>query len=451
MGTKFVYAFSEGSASMKDLLGGKGAGLAEMVNIGLPVPQGITVTTQACMDYYKNGEKISDEIKDQIFEYLKKLENLTGKKFGGDKAPLLISARSGAKISMPGMMDTILNLGLNPVTVEALAHETENRRFAYDSYRRFIMMFSDVALNVDRNLFENELEKIKHEKGYRYDTELTEDDLVKLCATYKKIYKSKVNADFPDEPTEQLMVAVEAVFKSWNNHRAITYRKLNGIPHTIGTAVNIQAMVYGNMGDDSGTGVAFTRNPATGEKKVFGEYLINAQGEDVVAGIRTPEPIDRLKTDMPKIYEQFIKYAAVLESHFKDMQDIEFTIENGKLYFLQTRTGKRTAAAALQAAVDMVDEGLIDKKTAILRIDAASLTQLMYPAFTEKAVKTADVLVKGLPASRERQRARSIFPPQRQKNMPKTARMLYWSEKRRPLKILTALTKRKALLPLMAA
>lgn len=399
MSTKFVYAFSEGDATKKDLLGGKGAGLAEMVNIGLPVPPGITVTTQACMDYYKKGEEISEEIKKQIFVYLEKLEDLTGKKFGGDKNPLLVSARSGAKISMPGMMDTILNLGLNSVTVEALAKETNNRRFAFDSYRRFIMMFSDVALNIDRNLFENELDKIKHEKRYDYDTQLTEDDLVELCGVYKGIYKDKIKKDFPDDPKEQLMVAVEAVFKSWNNHRAITYRKLNSIPHTIGTAVNIQAMVYGNMGNDSGTGVAFTRNPATGEKKVFGEYLINAQGEDVVAGIRTPEPMERLKTDMPNIYNQFIECAAILEAHFKDMQDIEFTIENGKLYFLQTRNGKRTAAAALQAAVDMVNEGLIDKETALLRIDAASLTQLMYPAFTENAIKKAELLVKGLPAS----------------------------------------------------
>ncbi len=399
MSVKFVYAFSEGSAPMKDLLGGKGAGLAEMVNIGLPVPQGITVTTHACMDYYENGEKISDEIKNQIFEYLKKLESITGKKFGGEKNPLLVSARSGASVSMPGMMDTILNLGLNAVTVEALVRETHDRRFSYDSYRRFIMMFSDVAMNIDRNLFENELDKIKSAKGYRYDTELTEEDLVGLCDTYKAIYKKKIGADFPQDPAEQLMAAVEAVFKSWNNYRAITYRKLNNIPHTIGTAVNIQAMVYGNMGDDSGTGVAFTRNPATGEKKIFGEYLINAQGEDVVAGIRTPEPIDRLKTDMPAIYDQFVKYADVLEAHFKDMQDIEFTIEKGKLYFLQTRSGKRTAAAALQVAVDMVNEGLIDKNAALLRIDAASLTQLMYPAFTESAVKSGQALVKGLPAS----------------------------------------------------
>ena len=277
------------------------------------------------MDYYSNGEVISDEIRDQIFEYLKNLEKVTGKTFGGNKNPLLVSARSGAKISMPGMMDTILNLGLNPVTVEVLAKETGNRRFAYDSYRRFIMMLSDVAIGIDRNLFEDEMDKIKAEKGYSNDIDMKEDDLIRLCKIYKDIYKEHTGNDFPDDPKEQLMIAVKAVFKSWNNHRAISYRKLNNIPHDIGTAVNIQEMVYGNMGDDSGTGVAFTRNPATGEKKVFGEYLINAQGEDVVAGIRTPSPLEQLKTDMPEIYDQFIKYANMLENHFKDMQDIEFT------------------------------------------------------------------------------------------------------------------------------
>ena len=398
MAVKFVYSFAEGDASQKDLLGGKGANLAEMTNIGLPVPQGITVTTQACINYYTCGEKISDDIKTQIFEYLEKLEKITEKGFGSDQNPLLVSVRSGAKISMPGMMDTILNLGLNDITVAAIAAKTGNERFAYDSYRRFIMMFSDVALDIDKELFEHELDKIKTDKGYKSDTELTVDDLKALVATYKVIFKDNKGYDFPTEPKEQLMVAVEAIFKSWNNQRAITYRKLNGISDDLGTAVNIQSMVYGNMGNTSGTGVAFTRNPATGEKKVYGEYLINAQGEDVVAGIRTPEPIAKLEEDMPENYAQFIKCAGILENHYKDMQDIEFTIEEGKLYFLQTRSGKRTASAAIKVAVDLVSEGLIDKETALLRIEPNSINQLLYPTFDDKVLSGLTPLAKGLPA-----------------------------------------------------
>ena len=399
MSTKYVYSFEEGNASQKDLLGGKGAGLAEMTSIGLPVPQGITITTEACTKYYESGAKIPEEMQTEIFDYLKKLEVKMNKKFNGEDNPLLVSVRSGAKISMPGMMDTILNLGLNDITVEALAEKTGNTRFAYDSYRRFIMMFSDVALGIEKKLFENELDKVKEEKNYKIDTELTTDDLKLLVKKYKEIFKEKKGYEFPNDPNEQLMIAVDAIFKSWNNPRAITYRRLNGIPHDMGTAVNIQSMVYGNMGNTSGTGVAFTRNPATGEKAVYGEYLINAQGEDVVAGIRTPEPIDRLQKDMPDIYNEFIKSAAILESHYKDMQDIEFTIEEGKLYLLQTRTGKRTAHAALKVAVDLVEENLIDKETALMRIDPISLNQLLYPTFDEKILDTMEPLATGLPAS----------------------------------------------------
>ncbi len=399
MSTKYVYSFEEGNGSQKALLGGKGAGLAEMTNIGLPVPPGITVTTEACLEYYNCGEKISNEIESQIFDYLHKLEVKTNKKFGGDQNPLLVSVRSGAKFSMPGMMDTILNLGLNPVTVEALAKRTGNARFAYDSYRRFIMMLSDVALGIDRNLFEDELDKVKEEKSYKIDTELTEEDLKSLVKKYKEIFKANKGYDFPDDPNVQLMIAVDAIFKSWNNARAITYRKLNNISHDLGTAVNIQSMVYGNMGNTSGTGVAFSRNPATGEKVIYGEYLINAQGEDVVAGIRTPAPISKLKDEMPKAYDQFIKSAEILEKHYADMQDIEFTIEDGTLYFLQTRAGKRTAHAALRVAVSLVEEKLIDKETALLRIDANSLNQLLYPTFNAAVLKTLTPLATGLPAS----------------------------------------------------
>lgn len=399
MTKKYVYSFDEGSAQQRDLLGGKGANLAEMTNIGLPVPQGITITTEACINYYTCGEKISDEIKEQTFKYLKLLEERTQKKLGDAQNPLLVSVRSGASISMPGMMDTILNLGLNPVTVEAVCKKTNNPRFAYDSYRRFIMMFSDVAIGIDRTLFDKELDLIKEKNNYTYDTELTTEDLKGLVVTYKEIFKKEMGYDFPDDPYDQLMVAIEAIFKSWNNPRAITYRKLNNISHDLGTAVNIQSMVFGNMGNTSGTGVAFTRNPATGEKGVFGEYLINAQGEDVVAGIRTPEPITRLEHDMPEIYKQFVEITQILEKHYADMQDMEFTIEEGKFYMLQTRAGKRTAPAALKIAVDLVNEGLIDKETAVMRVDASSLTQLLCPTFDDKALNSSEAVASGLPAS----------------------------------------------------
>lgn len=399
MTKKYVYSFDEGSAQQRDLLGGKGANLAEMTNIGLPVPQGITITTEACINYYTCGEKISDEIKEQTFKYLKLLEERTQKKLGDAQNPLLVSVRSGASISMPGMMDTILNLGLNPVTVEAVCKKTNNPRFAYDSYRRFIMMFSDVAIGIDRTLFDKELDLIKEKNNYTYDTELTTEDLKGLVVTYKEIFKKEMGYDFPDDPYDQLMVAIEAIFKSWNNPRAITYRKLNNISHDLGTAVNIQSMVFGNMGNTSGTGVAFTRNPATGEKGVFGEYLINAQGEDVVAGIRTPEPITRLEQNMPEIYKQFVEITQILEKHYADMQDMEFTIEEGKFYMLQTRAGKRTAPAALKIAVDLVNEGLIDKETAVMRVDASSLTQLLCPTFDDKALDSAEAVATGLPAS----------------------------------------------------
>ncbi|MDR2519704.1 MAG: pyruvate, phosphate dikinase [Eubacteriaceae bacterium] len=399
MAKKYVYSFQEANGLSHDLLGGKGAGLAEMTGIGLPVPQGITVTTEACTLYYENGESVSEEIKEQIFSKLRDLEKTTGKEFGGAHNPLLVSVRSGAKISMPGMMDTILNLGLNPTSVEALSQKTGNPRFAYDSYRRFIMMFSDVAIGIDKNKFEDELERAKEKKGVKDDTELDESDLKGLVETYKKIFLDQQGNAFPDDPNDQLMVAVEAIFKSWNNARAITYRKLNGIPDDLGTAVNIQSMVYGNMGSTSGTGVAFTRNPGNGDKAVFGEYLINAQGEDVVAGIRTPQSIDRLKVDLPEIYSQFMECANILENNYKDMQDIEFTIEEGKLYFLQTRSGKRTAHAALKVAVDLVAEGKIDKETALLRIDASSINQLLYPQFDPDALSKTSPVAAGLPAS----------------------------------------------------
>ncbi|MCR2032338.1 pyruvate, phosphate dikinase [Anaerofustis stercorihominis] len=396
---KFVYAFKEGDASQRDLLGGKGANLAEMTNIGLPVPQGITITTEACIDYYKTGCEIDKEIVDQIYQKLAELEQITGKKFGGTDNPLLVSVRSGAKISMPGMLDTILNLGLNDVTVEALAKKTGNERFAYDSYRRFIQMFCDVALGMNRNLFEDILESRKKQQGYKYDTELTAFDLKQIVKQYKDLFLDQKGYKFPDDPREQLMAAVEAIFKSWNNPRAIAYRKLNDIPNRIGTAVNVQSMVYGNMGQTSGTGVAFTRNPATGENKIFGEFLMNAQGEDVVAGIRTPQHIETLNDVMPEVYEQFVNACNLLENHYLDMQDIEFTIEEGKLYFLQTRSGKRTAQASLKVAVDMEEEGLITKEEALLRLDPTTLNQLLHRGFDPEELAKAIPLTNGLPAS----------------------------------------------------
>lgn len=399
MSKKWVYLFKEGSASQKSLLGGKGANLSEMTNIGLPVPPGLTVTTEACTEFYDQGKILTDEIISQIKENLQLLEEQTGKKFGDAKNPLLVSVRSGAAVSMPGMMDTILNLGLNDNTVEGIANITGNMRFAYDSYRRFIQMFGDVVLEIPKYRFDNALDDVKEKNGYKYDTELTSDDLKQLVQEFKKIYLEATKTDFPQTPEEQLLMAVEAVFKSWNNQRAITYRNLYDIPHNIGTAVNVQSMVFGNMGDTSGTGVAFTRNPSTGEKKVFGEFLINAQGEDVVAGIRTPLIIDKLNDVMPEIYKEFMDAAHTLEQHYKDMQDIEFTIEQGKLYFLQTRSGKRTAEAALRAAVEMVGEGLIDKKQAVMRVDPRSLDQVLHPKFDPEELKKSTPIAKGLPAS----------------------------------------------------
>ncbi|MDO6354462.1 pyruvate, phosphate dikinase [Caloramator sp. CAR-1] len=396
---KYVYLFHEGNASMKNLLGGKGANLAEMTNIGLPVPPGFTVTTEACTRYYEDGQKIADEIVEEIFETLHKLENITGKKFGDPSNPLLVSVRSGARASMPGMMDTILNLGLNDETVEGIAKLTNNERFAYDSYRRFITMFSDVVMQIDKNKFEHILDQVKEENGAKFDTDLTAENLKEVVRRFKELYRNEKGEDFPQDPKMQLLEAVKAVFRSWNNPRAIVYRRLNDIPSDWGTAVNVQTMVFGNMGETSGTGVAFTRNPATGENKIFGEFLLNAQGEDVVAGIRTPQSIDQLKELMPEVYAEFERIAHLLEKHYKDMQDMEFTIEQGKLYFLQTRNGKRTAQAALKIAVDLVEEGLITKEEAMLKVDAKQLDQLLHPMFDQAELKAAKPIAKGLPAS----------------------------------------------------
>lgn len=396
---KWVYAFEEGSASMKNLLGGKGSNLAEMTNLGLPIPQGFTVTTEACTDYYRNGQTISKEVEDQIFKALADLEEKQNKKFGDALNPLLVSVRSGARASMPGMMDTILNLGLNDISVEGFAKKSNNPRFAYDSYRRFIQMFSDVVMEIPKTFFERILDEVKARKNVTFDTELTAEDLQEIIRLYKSIYKEKMGSEFPQEPNVQLMEAIKAVFRSWDNERAIIYRRMNDIPGDWGTAVNVQAMVFGNMGDTSGTGVAFTRNPSTGEKGIYGEYLINAQGEDVVAGIRTPQPISKLKEEIPECYEQFMKIANTLEQHYRDMQDMEFTIEERKLYFLQTRNGKRTAFAALQIACDLLDEGTITEKEAVLRIEAKALDQLLHPTFDPKALKEGEVIGQALPAS----------------------------------------------------
>lgn len=399
MSKKFVYMFSEGAASMKNLLGGKGANLAEMTKLGLPIPQGFTVSTEACTDYYEKGKVISEDIESQIEEALKKVEEINNKKFGDTANPLLVSVRSGARVSMPGMMDTILNLGLNDVAVEGFAKATDNPRFAYDSYRRFIQMFSDVVMGVAKSKFERVLDEIKEAKGFEFDTELTADDLKDVVTRFKALYKEELGQDFPQDPKDQLMEAVTAVFRSWDNPRAIVYRRMNDIPGSWGTAVNVQTMVFGNMGDASGTGVAFTRNPATGEAGIYGEYLINAQGEDVVAGIRTPQPIKKLEDDMPEVYKEFMDIATNLENHYKDMQDMEFTIENKKLYFLQTRNGKRTAAAALKIAVDLVAEGLLTEEEALMKVDPKQLDQLLHPMFDASALKAAQVVAKGLPAS----------------------------------------------------
>ena len=397
--TKFVYSFSEGNKDMRELLGGKGANLAEMTNIGLPVPRGFTVTTEACNQYYADGEKISETVEKEIFEKLAELESITGKKLGDLKNPLLVSVRSGSRASMPGMMDTVLNLGLNDEVAKGFAEETKNPRFIYDSYRRFIMMFADVVKGYPKNSFDKMLDDMKHERGVHQDTELTAEDMMELTERFKNIYKELSGVDFPQDPKVQLLEAVKAVFRSWNNERAIIYRRMNDIPSSWGTAVNVQEMVYGNRGDDCGTGVAFTRNPATGEKKLFGEYLINAQGEDVVAGIRTPQPIETLKEVMPEVYEEFDRIAHILENHYKDMQDMEFTIENGKLFMLQTRNGKRTAQAALKVAVDMVEEGMLTKEEAILKVEPKQLDQLLHPTFDAESLKTGKVIARGLAAS----------------------------------------------------
>ncbi|NMM61936.1 pyruvate, phosphate dikinase [Clostridium sp. P21] len=396
---KYVYLFNEGNAAMRNLLGGKGANLAEMTNLGIPVPQGFTVSTEACTKYYEDGRKLNDNIIAQVYEALSVMEEKTNKKFGNVENPLLVSVRSGARVSMPGMMDTILNLGLNDDTVEGVSKLTNNERFAYDSYRRFIQMFSDVVMGIEKRKFEDVLDKAKENKGAKFDTDLSASDLKDVVKNFKAIYQKEMGRPFPQDPKEQLIEAITAVFRSWDNPRANVYRRLNDIPGDWGTAVNVQSMVFGNMGETSGTGVAFTRNPATGEKLIFGEYLINAQGEDVVAGIRTPQPIAKLKEDLPECYDQFMNIAQRLENHYKDMQDMEFTIEQGKLYFLQTRNGKRTAQAALKVAVDMVNEGLITKQEALLKVDPKQLDALLHPNFDQVEMKNARVIAKGLPAS----------------------------------------------------
>ena len=399
MSEKYVYLFSEGNEKMKNLLGGKGANLGQMTSLGMPVPQGFTVTTEACTRYYDDGKKIADSIINEIREGVKKMEEIAGKKFGDPTNPLLVSVRSGARASMPGMMDTILNLGINDVVVEGLAKLTNNPRFAYDSYRRFIQMFADVVMEVPKKNFEVIIDKMKEERGIELDTDFTADDMKEMVERFKVYYREQKGSDFPTEPEVQLLESVQAVFRSWDNPRANVYRRMNDIPYSWGTAVNVQAMVFGNSGDNSGTGVAFTRDPSTGEAALYGEYLINAQGEDVVAGIRTPNHISELAKDMPEVYKQFAEIADRLEKHYKDMQDMEFTIENGKLYMLQTRNGKRTAAAALQIAVDLVKEGMIDEEEAVMRVDPKQLDSLLHPQFDDKAIKSANVIAKGLAAS----------------------------------------------------
>ena len=399
MSHKYVYLFSEGNGNMRELLGGKGANLAEMTNLGMPVPQGFTITTEACTRYYEDGQAIAPEIQEQILEYIVKMEEITGKKFGDHENPLLVSVRSGARASMPGMMDTILNLGLNEEVVQVMAEKSGNPRWAYDCYRRFIQMYSDVVMEVGKKYFEELIDEMKHARGVTQDVELTADDLKELAEQFKAEYKEKVGADFPTDPKEQLMGAVNAVFRSWNNPRANVYRRMNDIPSSWGTAVNVQAMVFGNMGDNCGTGVAFSRNPATGEKKIMGEFLVNAQGEDVVAGVRTPMPISQMAEKFPEAYIRFEAAAKALEDHYHDMQDMEFTVENGKLYMLQTRNGKRTATAALKIACDLVDEGQITEQQAVLMIDARNLDSLLHPQFDPEALKNASPVGTALPAS----------------------------------------------------
>ena len=399
MNHKYVYLFTEGNGSMRELLGGKGANLAEMTNIGLPVPQGFTISTEACTKYYEDGRKINEDIQAQIMEHVAKLEAITGKKFGDKENPLLVSVRSGARASMPGMMDTILNLGLNEDVVEVLSAKSGNPRWAWDCYRRFIQMYSDVVMEVGKKYFEAQIDQMKEKKGVKLDTELTAEDLKELAGQFKAEYKNKLGTDFPSDPVEQLMGAVKAVFRSWDNPRANVYRRENDIPYSWGTAVNVQSMAFGNMGDDCGTGVAFTRNPATGEKKLFGEFLTNAQGEDVVAGVRTPMPISEMADKFPEAFEQFQKVCQILENHYRDMQDMEFTVENGKLYMLQTRNGKRTAPAALKIACDLVDEGMIDEKKAVAMIEPRTLDTLLHPQFDAAALKAAAPVSKALAAS----------------------------------------------------
>ena len=396
---KYVYMFPEGNGKMRELLGGKGANLAEMTGLGMPVPQGFTITTEACTRYYEDGKTIYPDIQDQILEYLDKLEKTTGKTLGDPERPLLVSVRSGARASMPGMMDTILNLGMNDEICEAVAKLTNNPRFARDSYRRFIQMFSDVVMELPKSTFEQFIDQVKDKKGVKMDNELDADDMSELIVLFKDHYKKSLGEDFPQDPKKQLMEAVRAVFRSWDNPRANTYRRMNDIPHSWGTAVNVQSMVFGNMGETSGTGVAFTRNPATGEKKLYGEFLMNAQGEDVVAGIRTPQPISALADTMPEVYQQFVDISSRLEKHYGDMQDMEFTIENGKLYMLQTRNGKRTAQAALKVAVDLVDEGVCTKEQAVMKVEAKQLDALLHPTFDPAALKAATPITTGLPAS----------------------------------------------------
>ncbi|MGE4378610.1 MAG: pyruvate, phosphate dikinase [Candidatus Izemoplasmatales bacterium] len=417
--TKFVYLFKEADASMRNLLGGKGANLAEMTKLGMPVPQGFTVSTEACTQYYKDGRRINDAIVEQIYDALKATEKIAGKKFGDNENPFLVSVRSGARASMPGMMDTILNLGLNDVAVEGLAKLTNNPRFAYDSYRRFITMFSDVVMEISKSNFEEIFDAKKEELGIEEDTLLTAEDLKEIVVGFKAKYKEIKGEEFPQDPRVQLISAVEAVFRSWDNPRANVYRRLNNIPYEWGTAVNVQAMVFGNMGEDSGTGVAFTRNPSTGENEFYGEYLFNAQGEDVVAGIRTPKPISELEKDNPEIYKQFREISHKLEQHYKDMQDMEFTIEKGKLYMLQTRNGKRTAQAALKIAIDMVEEGLITEKEAVLKVDPAQLDSLLHPQFNPESLKNATIIAKGLNASPGAATGRAVFTAERAAEMAK--------------------------------
>ncbi len=429
---KYVYDFAEGNASMRSLLGGKGANLAEMTGLGLPVPQGFTITTEACTQYYEDGETINDEIRSQILDHIARLEATTGKRFGDAENPLLVSVRSGSRASMPGMMDTVLNLGLNPTVVETFAKKTGNPRFAYDSYRRFIQMYSDVVMEVGKAYFEKLIDEMKESRGVKLDTELTADDLKELAEQFKAEYKAKIGSDFPTDPIEQLFGAIKAVFRSWDNPRAVYYRRMNDIPSSWGTAVNVQSMVFGNLGDTSGTGVAFSRNPSTGEPGLFGEYLMNAQGEDVVAGIRTPFPIAHLKEQNPAVYEEFVAIVERLENHYRDMQDMEFTIEDGKLYILQTRNGKRTASAAFRIACDLVDEGKITEEQAVLMIDPKQIDALLHPQFDAAELKAAQPIAKGLPASPARPPARLSSQRKTPRSGPRRGRPSSWCGWRPP-------------------